>query len=165
MCNIQSTHNTVRSYFEQGKLIRRDEFLFDYTAFREAWANACLHNDYSTHLGPSVYLYSDHLEIFSYVSPLKVQSKEMFLKGISKPINPELAAIFMKIGESEESGKGINTIINIYGKEVFEYSDTCLIINIPYNKQVLMTTKNQNVYQNVHQKNRFGNNLRINQRE
>ena len=67
------------------------------------------------------------MEIFSYGSPLKVQSKEMFLKGISKPINPELASIFMKIGDAEESGKGINTIVNTYSKDVFEYSDTCLI--------------------------------------
>ena len=60
---MQSTHNKVRSFFEQGKLNRRDEFLFDYNAFREAWVNACIHNDYSTHLGPAVYLYNDHMEV------------------------------------------------------------------------------------------------------
>lgn len=69
---------------------------------------------------------------------------------ISKPINPELASIFMKIGDAEESGKGINTIVNTYSKDVFEYSDTCLIINIPYNKKVLEVMGNENVHQNVH---------------
>lgn len=134
---IKSTHNTVRSFFDSGTTTRRDEFLIDDNSFREGWVNACLHNDYSTHLGPAVYLFSDHLEIFSYGNPLSVQSKEDFLKGVSVPINPELAGIFMKIDKAEESGKGINTIVNKYGEGVFEFSETHLTINIPYNPLAL----------------------------
>ena len=134
---MESTHNKVKSYFDKGKLVRRDEYLFDYISFREAWVNACLHNDYSTHLGPSVYLFNDHMEIFSYGSPLRVQSKEKFLIGTSKPINPELASLFMKLDNAEESGKGINTIVGNYGKDVFKFSETDLTIIIPYNRKVL----------------------------
>ena len=134
---MESTHNKVKSYFDKGKLVRRDEYLFDYISFREAWVNACLHNDYSTHLGPAVYLYKDHMEIFSYGSPLRVQSKEKFLIGTSKPINPELASLFMKIDNAEESGKGVNTIVENYGKDVFEFSESDLIIKIPYNEKLL----------------------------
>ena len=134
---MESTHNKVKSYFYKGKLVRRDEYLFDYISFREAWVNACLHNDYSTHLGPSVYLFNDHMEIFSYGSPLRVQSKEKFLIGTSKPINPELASLFMKLDNAEESGKGINTIVGNYGKDVFKFSETDLTIRIPYNRKVL----------------------------
>ena len=134
---MESTHNKVKSYFDKGKLVRRDEYLFDYISFREAWVNACLHNDYSTHLGPSVYLFNDHMEIFSYGSPLRVQSKEKFLIGTSKPINPELASLFMKLDNAEESGKGINTIVGNYGKDVFKFSETDLTIRIPYNRKVL----------------------------
>ena len=134
---MESTHNKVKSYFDKGKLVRRDEYLFDYISFREAWVNACLHNDYSTHLGPAVYLFKDHMEIFSYGSPLRVQSKEKFLIGTSKPINPELASLFMKIDNAEESGKGVNTIVENYGKDVFEFSESDLIIKIPYNRKVL----------------------------
>ena len=134
---MESTHNKVKSYFDKGKLVRRDEYLFDYISFREAWVNACLHNDYSTHLGPAVYLFKDHMEIFSYGSPLRVQSKEKFLIGTSKPINPELASLFMKIDNAEESGKGVNTIVENYGKDVFEFSESDLIIKIPYNEKLL----------------------------
>lgn len=133
---IESSVNVVRSYFD-GKPQRRDEFLLDKDCVREAWINACVHNDYSTHLGPSIYLYADHLEVFSYGNALKNITKEKFLKGISSPINPELAKICMRLEYVEESGKGINTIVGKYGEEVFEFEDTYLQVNIPYNKKAL----------------------------
>ena len=97
-----------------------------------------MHNDYSYHLGQAVYLFSDHLEILSYGSPLLIQSKESFFSGLSKPINPELVNVFMKINKSETSGKGVNTIVNKYGKDIFELGDYFLIINIPYNKKIII---------------------------
>lgn len=133
---VESTVNTVRSYFE-GKAQRRDEFLIDKDSFREAWINACLHNDYSTHLAPAVFIYTDHIEIFSYGNALKLLTKEKFLKGVSNPINPELAKIFMRLDYVEESGKGINTIVRKYGESVFEFSDNFLQVNLPYNKLVV----------------------------
>ena len=81
---IESTHNIVRSFFDFGKTKRRDEYLIDQESFREGWINACLHNDYSKHLGPAVYIFSDHLEIFSYGTPLSVQSKEDFCRRCCK---------------------------------------------------------------------------------
>lgn len=133
---IDSSVNVVRSYFD-GKPQRRDEFLLDKDSVREAWINACVHNDYSTHLGPSIYLYADHLEVFSYGNALKNITKEKFLKGISSPINPELAKICMRLEYVEESGKGINTIVGKYGEKVFEFEDTYLQVNIPYNEKAL----------------------------
>lgn len=43
----------------------------------------------------------------------------------------------MKIDKAEASGKGINTIVEKYGINVFEFSDTHLTIKIPYNKKIL----------------------------
>ncbi|MCM1131706.1 MAG: hypothetical protein NC310_07395 [Roseburia sp.] len=43
----------------------------------------------------------------------------------------------MKIDKTEESGKGINTIINKYGKNVFKVGDNHLVIKMPYNKKNL----------------------------
>lgn len=137
---IDSSVNVVRSYFD-GKPQRRDEFLLDKDSVREAWINACVHNDYSTHLGPSIYLYSDHLEVFSYGNALKNITKEKFLKGISSPINPELAKICMRLEYVEESGKGINTIVGKYGEKVFEFEDNYLQVNIPYNEKALYDEK------------------------
>ena len=144
---IKSTHNIVRSFFDNGNTARRDEYLIDQESFREGWINACLHNDYSKHLGPAVYLFNDHLEIFSYGNPLSVQTKEDFLRGVSVPINPELTSVFMKIDKAEASGKGINTIVEKYGIDVFEFSDTHLTIKIPYNKKVLEVINTQEITQ------------------
>ena len=83
------------------------------------------------------------MEKFSYGSPLKVQSKDKFLNGTSKPINLELPSLFMKIDYAEESEKGVNTFINNYGKDVFEFSDSDLVIRIQYNIKIL----NYNHYQ------------------
>ena len=55
----------------------------------------------------------------------------------------------MKIDKAEASGKGINTIVEKYGMDVFEFSETHFTIKIPYNKKVLET---QNVPQNVPRK-------------
>ena len=145
---IKSTHNIVRSFFNDGNTARRDEYLIDQESFREGWVNACLHNDYSKHLGPAVYLFSDHLEIFSYGSPLSVQSKEDFFKGVSIPINPELANVFMRMEKTETSGKGVSTIVEKYGMDVFEFGAEHLTIKLPYNKIVLET---ENIPQNVPQ--------------
>ena len=43
----------------------------------------------------------------------------------------------MRLEYVEESGKGINTIVSKYGEEVFEFEDTYLQVNIPYNKKAL----------------------------
>ena len=100
-----------------------------------------MYNDYSRHLGPAVYLFSDHLEIFSYGNPLTIQTKDDFLRGVSVPINPELTNIFMKIDKTEASGKGVNTIVKKYGIDVFEFSETHLTIKIPYNVKALEITQ------------------------
>lgn len=131
---IQTNINIVRSYFDYGKTQRRDEFLLDHESVREGWINACLHNLYLNYPGPSVYLFSDHLEIFSYGNPLDRMTKESFLAGRSNPVNKQLADTFMKVDFSEESGKGINTIVKKYGSSVFEFGSFYLSVNIPYNK-------------------------------
>lgn len=77
---------------------------------------------YSTQLAPSINVFSDHIEVFSYGNSLSVQSKDDFLDGVSKPINPKLMDIFMKIHKLESSGKGVNTIKKKYGchfKKIF----------------------------------------------
>lgn len=126
--------NAVRSYFDDGALKRRDEFLIDSQSFKEAWQNAIQHNDWSTHTGPAVYLFDDHLEIFSYGSPLSIQSEKDFLKGTSVPVNPELTLIMSKVDKTEQSGKGINTITRRYSNKVFDFSSqTSFTVSLPYN--------------------------------
>lgn len=141
--------NRSRAYFDPGVITRRDEYLFDNDSFREAWTNAVLHNDYSTQLAPSIYVFSDHIEVFSYGNPLSVQSKEDFLDGVSKPINPKLMDIFMKIHKSESSGKGVNTIKKKYGEAAFVMNSESFTVSLPFNELALEDNVPQNVPQDV----------------
>ncbi len=136
---MNGTINVVRSYFDPGKASRRDEFLFNIDAVREAYINAIIHNDWTTKTGPSIFLFNNHLEVFSYGSPLKVQTKSDFLKGKSKPINPDLANIFMKFDKYEASGKGISTILKAYNADVFEFGENNdnFTVSLPYNKMAI----------------------------
>ncbi len=136
---MEGTINVVRSYFDPGKASGRDEFLFDIDAVREAYINSIIHNDWTTKTGPSIFLFNDHLEIYSYGSPLKVQSKSDFLKGKSKPVNPDLANIFMKFDKYEASGKGVSTILKAYSSDVFDFGDNNenFTVSLPFNKLAL----------------------------
>lgn len=130
---METTENIVRSYFD-GKASRRDEFLFNKRAFREAYINSVLHNDWSNKTGPSVFLFKDHLEIYSYGTPLSIQTKDEFLHGKSRPINPELAKVFMKFDKFEESGRGVTTILEAYNESVFDFSsENSFVVRIKYN--------------------------------
>lgn len=128
---MQSQINKPKTYFNHG--IRRDEYLYDETAFVEAWKNAVLHNDYAERHYPAVYLYDDHLEVFSNGNPLKYDTLDEFLRGKSKPINDELMRLAIKLHITDQTGKGNKDIVRIYGKDVFEISENLLSVNIPYN--------------------------------
>ena len=58
--SINSTHVDVSGSQ------RKEQTLFDFPSFREAWINACLHNDWNEGIPPSVYMFDDRIEIVSY---------------------------------------------------------------------------------------------------
>lgn len=55
--------NQTKTIFKNG--IREDIKLFDKNAFREAWFNACLHNNWVDGTPPAIYIFNDRLEIIS----------------------------------------------------------------------------------------------------
>lgn len=112
-------------------IIRKEESLFDFASFREAWINACLHNDWKNGIAPSVYMFDDRIEIVSYGGLPFSLSKEGFYSGTSVPVNKSLLTIFMAAGYAEQSGHGIPTIVDKYGKDVFSFDDGCLKVTIP----------------------------------
>lgn len=112
--------------------IRRGESkLFDYPSFREAWINACLHNDWNNAIAPSVYLYDDRIEIVSYGGLPYTLTKEGFFNGTSVPVNKSLLLIFIAAGYAEQSGHGIPTIVSKYGREIFAFDDGMIKVTIP----------------------------------
>lgn len=124
--------------------------LFNKKAFREAYINAVLHNDWSTRSGPSVFLFKDHLEVYSHGTPLNILTKDEFLRGKSKPINPELAKVFMKFDNFEESGRGVSSILEFYNKSVFDFScENSFTVSFPFNELALDTDVTTDVTTNV----------------
>lgn len=129
----------VMQYFETinitkvnlNNAIREELPLFDFPSFREAWINACLHNDWKSEIAPSIYLFDNRIEIVSYGGLPFSLSKEGFYQGTSVPVNKSLLMIFMAAKYAEQSGHGIPTIVEKYGKEVFSFDDGMLKVTIP----------------------------------
>lgn len=112
--------------------IRKETKLFDFSCFREAWLNACLHNKWTRRTPPSVYMYSNRIEIISTVGLPLDYSEEDFFKGISNPVNIELQKIMGQLNLIEQTGHGVPLIVSKYGKNVFEITDNFITATIPY---------------------------------
>ena len=118
---------------ELGAHQREEEKLFDLPSFKEAWQNACLHTKWEQLNPPTVYIYSDRLEIVSTGGLPAGLSKEEFFRGISRPVNNKLQKIFGQLGFVEQTGHGVPLIISNYGKQAFEISDNFIVVTIPFN--------------------------------
>lgn len=134
---------------------RKEIQLFDYSCFREAWINACLHNDWNTGIAPAIYMYDDRIEIISYGGLPFSLSKEGFYKGTSIPVNKSLLTIFIATKYAEQSGHGVPTIVEKYGKGAFSFDDGILKVTIPLEferdevtKRKEMVTKEFNLTEN-----------------
>lgn len=126
--NICKTDTTVRP--------RVDEYLYDIDCVNEALVNALVHNDW-TISEPLVSFFSDRLEITSHGGLPKGITKEEFFKGVSHPRNTVLMRIFLKLGIVEHTRHGVPLVIEKYGKDVFDISDSFINVVIPFNKDVL----------------------------
>lgn len=113
--------------------VREETPLFHFESFREAWINAVVHNDWSQSLPPSVFLYDDRMEIVSYGTIPYGLSEEDFCSGKSLPVNRALFALFMSAGFSEQSGHGMSTIVENYGKGCVQLSSEMTTVTIPLN--------------------------------
>lgn len=126
--------NETRTSFSKG--VRNDKKLFDSDAFREVWFNACLHNNWADGTPPAIYVYTDRMEIVSTGGLPANLSKEDFFKGISKPVNEELAKLFIRLDLMEQTGYGIPLVTRRYGKTVFEFLDFFLRVTIPFEFEI-----------------------------
>ena len=102
---------------------RREEYLFDFESFREAWINACVHNAWHTLVPPAVMIFDDRIEVVSYGRIPFPLSTEDFFAGDSRPINTSLFQLFLRTGLTEHSGHGVPTIVRHYGREAFHISN------------------------------------------
>ena len=138
--NICISDTTVRP--------RKDTYLFDFDCVNEAILNALVHNDW-TITEPQISMFHNRLEILSHGGLPNGMTKEQFFDGISKPRNASLMRIFLNMGLTEHTGHGIPTIVEKYGKDVFEIESNFIRCIIPFEKEVIDQIDNKNVGLNV----------------
>lgn len=120
---------------ERNRIVERKEVpLFDSSAFREAIINAVLHNRWIDRLEPMITVFSDRIEILSRGKINPPQSLSGFFNGESVSVNEKLSEIFLQLHISEKSGRGVPTITEMYGKEVFDFRENSIVVKIPFNR-------------------------------
>lgn len=117
-----------------GGSLRKESKLFDFSCFREAWLNACLHNRWSKQTPPAVYVFDNRIEIISIGGLPDGLTLDEFYEGKSKPVNLELQQIMVQLDYIEQTGHGVPLIISKYGKEVFDITENFIIVTIPLKK-------------------------------
>lgn len=122
--------NETHTSFTNG--VRNDKPLFDRDAFREVWFNACLHNNWADGTPPAIYIYTDRMEIISTGGLPANLSKDDFFRGVSKPVNEELARLFIRLDLMEQTGYGIPLVTERYSRNAFEFLDFFLRVTIPF---------------------------------
>ena len=127
--NYFESINTVRVDLSGAE--RKEEPLFDFSSFREAWINACVHNDWSMDLPPAVYMFDDRIEIISYGGLIFPLTEDEFYEGTSVPVNRNLLKIFLVTKFVEQTGHGVPTIVRKYGKEAFSIGGGTIKVTIP----------------------------------
>lgn len=80
-------------------------------------------------------MFHDRLEIFSHGGFHIGMTKEQFFDGISKPRNSTLMRKFLNMGLTEHIGHSIPTIVDKYGKDVFEIESNFIRRTIPFEKK------------------------------
>lgn len=124
--NIPITDETDR------RLERNDVYRFNYDAYREAIINAFVHNDWMHLNAPQISVFTDRIEILSHGLLGADQTFDGFFKGVSRPVNPALAHVFMQLGISDRSGKGVPTIIDAYGKKCYTFNEDSISLILPF---------------------------------
>lgn len=119
---------------ERNRIVERKEVpLFNQKAFREAAINACVHNNWLFG-APSFTAFHDRIEILSRGALPPKQTRDGFFAGESVPVNEKLAKIFLQVHISEQTGRGIPAISNVYGKEAFSFRENNIKVTIPYHR-------------------------------
>ena len=126
--------NIIQTDESKRIVTRKDVPLFDMSAFREAIVNAFVHNKWVDGNAPMITVYSNRVEILSRGTLDSKQTIEGFYMGESIPVNQRLSDIFLQLHISERSGRGVPKIIELYSKDVFEFRENSISVNIPFRR-------------------------------
>ena len=120
---------------ERIRVMERNEvMLFDFDAFREAVINAFLHNEWINLNEPMITVYYDRIEILSRGTLAPLQTLNGFYEGHSIPVNDKLSEMFLQLHISEETGRGIPTIVSKYSRDSISIGENTIIVTIPFSR-------------------------------
>lgn len=112
---------------------RIEKNLVDTVALREAVINAIVHNDYITEYPPVFEIFSNRITVTSFGGLIHNQTLEEFFSGGSMPRNRELMRVFKDIGLVEQLGSGMDRILKIYERSIFNISPHIIKVEFPIN--------------------------------
>lgn len=105
-------YNKTEAVFEG--LRRTDRRDYPEEAIREALLNSIIHRDYLFSGSTIINLFDDHVEFISLGGLVTGISMEAIFLGASQSRNPNLAAVFYRLGLVESYGTGIRKIMRLY---------------------------------------------------
>lgn len=100
---------------------RKEIKMFNYDAIKELVTNALVHNDWCNGYSPKFEMFDNKLVISSNGGIQEGVTQQEFLEGFSNPRNPELMRIFRDLNFVEQLGTGIQRVLKIYPKDIFEF--------------------------------------------
>ncbi|MGN0099230.1 MAG: RNA-binding domain-containing protein, partial [Candidatus Methanomethylophilaceae archaeon] len=117
--------------------IRKERTLFDMNSVKEAWINACVHNNWLNATPPAIHIFDDRMEIISFGPKPYWLSEEDFFSGRSQPVNESLMRVFIRTKLAEHTGHGVPIVVEHYGRECYNISNTGIVVSISFsNKRV-----------------------------
>jgi predicted HTH transcriptional regulator len=126
-----------------GAAHRIDKRLVDAQCLREVVINAFAHNDYSYGMLPIFEVFQNRFAIRSYGGLVPQLTINDFFLGVSALRNPELMRILKDVELVEALGFGIRGITKIYDKNIFEFTDNTLYVQLPFDTDVLENSKGE----------------------
>lgn len=137
---IKATENILNKFNLENKTYtkietptRREIKMFDYDAIKELVTNALLHNDWCNGYSPKFEIFDDKLVISSNGGIQEGVNQIEFLEGFSNPRNPELMRIFRDLNFVEQLGTGIQRVLKVYSKDIFEFFPNHIRVTIYFN--------------------------------
>ncbi len=106
---LPKLHEVIPTPFRLENSQRRDETLA-HESLREAFANLCVHADYSEESSLLIYRYPNYI-LFSNPGTMLVTRSQFYSGGESVCRNNNLQTMFMMLGSADKAGSGVDKIL------------------------------------------------------
>ena len=160
MENILNRINIENKTFTKIEVPKRKEIkLFDYNAIKELVTNAFVHNDWSNGYSPKFEIFDNKLVISSNGGIQEGVTQAEFLEGFSNPKNPELMRVFRDLNYVEQLGTGIQRVLKVYDKNIFEFFANHIRVTIPFNSNSFDNKKITDVFKEDMSLNKLQNSI------